>query len=736
MSMSLSQNMLSHPILKLACLPVALVVLTLTLRTGHAEEKAPWRLEARIPGTTLAYLGVNDIGSLSEKLGNTSFGRMMQEPEMQEFLKPLTDFAQSMMDDAASAAPGQGGPVPPMLMDFFKQLQGLKGQLGIALLDLSQETGTPSLVASLDFGGNVGDFVTFLNRVRGEVDPGGEHIKSTERDGRTWWTLDGGDVPIVATTFGSAFVIGTDEATVTQTIASPGAESLASSAAYTKTLARMGGHSQSLMLYGNVAEVMGRFGSQMGKQAGGMMKLLGVDTIHAAAYGMAFVEEGFRDSVVVYAPNPTHGIFSLIRGRPYAGEAAPFVPKDAVYYSEGAFDVEGLMSNIRKFAAEIDPGAEQEFSQALDHLRQALGVDVEKDVINQLDGSMASYLSMPMTGGLFPEFVFMLKMKDAAVAQQNMERLANGIAGMVNESGEAICSVESRTYHDKPMNLFHLQAARGRDVLPFTPTWSFMGDWMMVSLVPHTMKELILRSRETGESITASPDFQSLLKHKPDHASFVTYYDTASIMGLIYDTAVPLLQTAVKPNMMPREMPPLDFSKLPAARTMKPYMHSMAAFTTMDDEGLAVSVQGPMPMIMGQMVFMAGLGAATFAVRSRSWQSRERDVMNDVTEEEIDRVAKSMHDGNTFMRAIKAFTKLHGRLPKSLSELTQASQGQKPILRYIPRDYWNRSYVYRLKDGSYDIYSMGQDGIEGTKDDDHVAPMGTIGLARDKDSGK
>ena len=705
-------------------LPVVLLLISLGVRSGHAEEKTPWQLEARVPASTLAYIAINDVGSLSERIGNTALGKMMQEPEMQEFLKPITDYFTAMMDEAAAAGPGQGGPVPPVVMELFKQLQGLKGQVGFALLDVSAETGKPSLVASLDFGEAVGDFITFLNRVRKEVDPAGEHIKSSERDGRTWWSIDEGNMPVTATTFGSTFVIGTDAPTVQAAIAAPGAQSLATSSAYTKTLARMGSHDPSLMIYGNVARALNRFGSQMGGQAGGMVKLLGIDAIQSAAYGLAFVGDGFRDSMVVYAPNATHGIFSLIRGRPYTGEAVPFVPKDAVYYSEGAIDTEGLVSNIRKFAAEIDPGAEQELAQGLDHLRQALGVDVEKDVVAQLEGSMASYVSMPMTGGLFPEFVFMMKMKDAAVAQQNMERLANGIAGMVNEGGHAICSVESRTYREKPLYLFHLQAARGSNVIPFTPTWSFMGDWMMVSLVPHTMKELVLRSSMTGENLSASVEFQRLVKHKPGHASFVTYYDTAAIMGLLYDTAVPVLQTALKPNMLPREMPPLDFSKLPAARTMKPYMHSMAAFTTMDDEGLAVSVQGPFPMIFGQIALMAGMWTATMGLQRSSMRSRP--MVPRIDEDTQNRRNVLLLHSRTLNRAIKAFTKTHGRLPKNLAELTSTAGGMTPALRYVPKDAWNRNYVYRLESSGYRIFSTGPDGIADTGDDVTLGPEDTI----------
>ena len=68
------------------------------------------------------------------------------------------------------------------------------------------------------------------------------------------------------------------------------------------------------------------------------------------------------------------------------------------------------------------------------------------------------------------------------------------------------------------MHLFEMQEVRGDDVIPFTPTWVMLDDWMIMTLVPHAMKEVVLRAEmpTTGGGLAAQEDFRSLQDVLPE----------------------------------------------------------------------------------------------------------------------------------------------------------------------------------------------------------------------------
>ena len=67
----------------------------------------------------------------------------------------------------------------------------------------------------------------------------------------------------------------------------------------------------------------------------------------------------------------------------------------------------------------------------------------------------------------------------------------------------------------------------------------------------------------------------------------------------------------------------------------------------------------------------------------------------------------------------------NGSYPKSLTDLVQrpgdAKNWNGPYLDEIPKDPWGQPYVYvypgRNNPSSYDLYSIGRDGQDGTADD-------------------
>jgi hypothetical protein len=344
-----------------------------------------------------------------------------------------------------------------------------------------------------------------------------------------------------------------------------------------------------------------------------------------------------------------------------------------------------------------------------------LGVDVEKEVIAGLGGTMGAYASFPETGGLFPEVALALTVKDPQAFEAVFARLADGIAGAVNEEGDVLASTRVLEYRGTRLHLFELQEAKGDDVVPFTPTWAILGDRLVLTLVPYAMKEIVARRAETSKGLADQEDFAALRAQLPDGASTFEYVDLQAAMNLVYDTGVPLLQTAVKPNVLPVPIP-LDWAQLPTARTVRRHFRSMGAFYTWNQDGISVSMHGPVPMLPLVLVAGAVVGFASTRARHVEWEraAAAPRAVPSRPDEDMDRMLAQVQ-ADDLARSVDLYYLEKKALPATLEDLVSAE-----LIDAVPTDPWGRPFEYRVvsqRPRTFRIFSAGKDGKPDTADD-------------------
>jgi hypothetical protein len=702
----------------------ALIVVHLALAAGlrstRAEPSGGFRLEGRVPASTLAFASLEGLGpDMFDRLGETGIGRFFADPEVKAFLAPIQEGFMELIEQGG----GRGGPfsgMPPIVFEALEQLSAVNGQVAVALVDIDAEHEMPRVVASLDFGSKVDEFVAFLERLRSEIDPDGQHLRAETREGRQFWSVADAPVPIVATVVDTALVLATDEGLLLEAVRGGGEGSLGGSGDYSSLRARTAGDRPIAFVYANVAALLRVFAGDMGSGPKAIPLALGLDQVKAAAYGLSFAGDGFRDTLAIHAPGSDHGILPLLRSRPLGdGRFLPMVPAGAFLYGEGTYDLGSILPRVRDLVRQIDARQAEQFDEGLQQANRFLGVDIEHEVMGSLGEGFGLYASFPETGGLFPEVALFLRAKDPAAAESAFDRLAAGIAGAINEKGDAIARTRTLDYRGQRLHLFEIQEDHGDDAIPFTPTWTVLGDALVITLVPHTMKEIVLRSQATGASgLAAQEDFRSLWTGKPAEAMEFWYLDTQAALALLYDTAVPLLQAAVKPNMIPVPIR-FDWALLPAARTVRPYFRSMSAHVTANDEGLSFSLEGPVPV----MPVIAVAGAAAFAAIRTSSDMRRVPIRRDRFPPPDVVVQPGRDVAQMQMMSMAQAIDIHflnkRRLPASLEELTRPDPDSgEALLDALPDDPWGRAFLYKVTGpATYRILSLGADGTEGTEDD-------------------
>jgi hypothetical protein len=682
--------------------------------SGRAEPAPAFRLEDHVPASSLAFASLEGIGTWGERFQATALWKIAQDPEMQAFARPIGEDLTAAIDALAGQRMGPDAKRGVELVQSLgKALEGLRGQVALALTDVAGDR--PVLAASLDFGEHVSDFKEFLSRVQVEIAAsfGESPIRSEESDGKTWWAAGPkGDEQVFATDLGSAFVVSNDLPWLKGVVAAGGGKSaapLSDAPTFQATRGRSNVEGASAWLFANVARILSVIPIDDDDRR--VVSGLGLDAVQGASYSLSFAGDGFRDTFVLYAPGADHGIVPMLRTRPTRHPALALVPSNAFYYSDATYSLSEALKWFRTMIETIEPREARVVEEFLAHARQALGVDLEKDVLAGLSDEMAAYLAFPQTGGLYPELAIFLGVEDAAAFEPVFEKAVAGLAGAVSEDGDVVMSQRTVDYRGVRLHVVELAEARGDDVVPFTPTWALLGGRLVVTAVPHTMKEVVLRSQEgaTSPGLSGEEDFRALQAVAPKDAGAMEYYDVQALLSLLYDTGVPLLQTVVKRNLIAQIPVPLrvDWAQLPATRTIRPYFRSVASHFTGDESGWRLSVQSPVPAVP----LLVAAGAAV-ALVGREGPRRSRGIRVEPPAEveplepptvarpaDVEAAQALLEDVG---RKVIAHGKAMGDLPASLEDLV----GPGRAFGEAPRDPWGTPFRYKAVDRAENVFEL------------------------------
>jgi len=708
-----------RPFFALAALALAAVA-----RPGAAEPVAPFLLQNLVPARTLALASFEEVGTLGTRFGKTALGKMMADPEMKAFAAPLGEDLQKMMKGEGA----QGLPIPPVALKLLEHLSGLHGQAGVALVDMPE--GKPVIAASLDFGDKLSEFVTFVERIHEEQGGADVPVVTEKRDGRTWFAVGDPEQPMMrGTAVGTALFLSTDTGWIEQLAKSNGATvdgSLGANEAYGRVRAKTGGSDLALSVFANVPGILARV--KMPDEAHRVASALGLDAVEAAGYGMAFKGDGMLDSIVIDAPQTTHGLLKAFAMKPTSRKTFAWAPASTFLAEETAFSFSGLVAQARDIVGRIDPDMLSEMEKFLREGKEALGVDIEQELLAGLSDDMGYWLAMPETGGLYPELCVSVGVKDAAAYEKTVERVADAILAEVSKRERVMASRRVIEWHGKRLHVIDLAFVEGKKPVPFQPTICFVDGRMLVTLVPHAMKETLLRREAGGAGLAGEEDVKALMATAPDGTGSIGYLDLQAILALLYDTGVPALQTVAKPNVLGVPVR-LDWAQLPAARSMRPYFRSMGTFAVCDGKSLRISIHSPIGMVLPMA--MVGMAAGVLMGGRMQHEIPDYVEVQPETRGESDAQRALMADlqASSIVEAIRMYRASTGKLPMTLSALTEKGANGEAFLESLPQDPWKFGFVYTILDaakGTFEVRSWGPDGRPNTTDD-IVQPPSTDG---------
>ena len=654
-------------------------------------------------------------GAIRDHGAQLSVAKILDEPHVKKFIAPLTQ----MIDRQLAAA---GPDLESATGLKTKDLVALwDARLTVTVLDNALDDngnridGAMGVVVTLDVGAKGGKIleaavkleaflasqvgVEFTDRklagrtVR-HADLSGEHIN---------WVIH--DNTLLVTT------MLTDMERILQAIAGRDIGSiLAKNPTFARVKQRIVGDGTVVFAYVDMARIIETLTSSLPDEARDALMLWGLTAYGSLGYGIDLAGDAIRDRfyATVSEGNGWEDVWQSAKGRLRTAE---LLPADTALYSAGMVNFSGAFSLLMKTLDEGYLGEAAEVRGVLADLSKNLGVDIERDVVSALGPEYALYLSYPRRA-IIPDVGLVFEVGESV--RPKFRRMIDNVRTALD--GHDQIGIKSFSYRNHTIHYLDLlrtarDGAVGRSG-PHTvkPSFAMVGDFLVITLWPQALKNLIAGIEEKTPRLVDRPDYAALHKRlqiSGDLASLF-YVDMKSAAGFLLDNATPILQSLVPTA----EEVPIDVALLPPSEAITKHLFGMLGAAVWDEDGgiysEVISPVGAAPS------YVVTVGAVAAALVVPMIGVASEPAWGPMAVNKQDPRARCKKDLESLELGVQAFEAWEGRLPKATewpSFLTKGSPNHPgPYMASVPLDPWGSAYVYSLTaDGAFTVTSFGAD---------------------------
>ncbi|MCZ6787963.1 MAG: hypothetical protein O7E54_12455, partial [Planctomycetota bacterium] len=564
---------------------VVLLLLIPTLSPAQERAAPPVDLASLLPADTLFLFEYDDLGGKEAWLRNTTLGRILAEPDMQAFLKPMGESIKKALEKIAQ----QFNPLAAIGL----KAEDFKGiairRFGLALVNASFAAATPDIDAVLRIEFRKGGANAM--KIAGKLKLAAEQhmevaFEKQELLGKTVWRASARGHEIFAHVDETQILLTSKLPRMKQVLSGTLKTSLAKSERFTTLIKRMGATRRGTLLFANVPSLYDRMlnlvrtheGPDDAAETEEICKAIGLDAVQACAMADIPAGTGFRTEFAV-TMSARRGMFTTIGTERVKHLFTQHVPESAMIYGAEANDLEAYFRNLQRMMMRFEPQGSKEIEDGWKELDALLGVDLRKDLLAALGTQWATYISAPPAGGLIPDFCVFVNIRDRATLEASLDKMVKRIAGLAKEGGLTVVPRETfyRTGRIRFLELSH----KGKPV-PVAPAWAFGDGYLIVAPFPQSIKG----AWADKPSIEKKEDFRALLRQIPDSSVSCTYVDTKRLFGWLYNTGVPLLQGfqgAANVRLEPTGIR-LNFEDLPPAEVIQKHLRGLMFYTAVEDD--------------------------------------------------------------------------------------------------------------------------------------------------------
>jgi hypothetical protein len=291
-------------------------------------------------------------------------------------------------------------------------------------------------------------------------------------------------------------------------------------------------------------------------------------------------------------------------------------PKRSILAYAASVNLKGYDEYVRKLLGAM-PIPADEVKEVFTAVDEVLGPNWREDLLPNLGPEMGAFVSMPMYG-LVPDVGVLIRVGDKAKVEAALARV---IDRPRMKAAHRTLEHESLT-----INYLDLGVLGIDDDLHMRPAYAFVDGYLLVTLAPHTARNVVQSMRETGGGLLGREDFAKtfgrLKAENPDAGNLgIVYLDAQWLAGFVLDTAIPILQSAVPAEDLEDAGPlKVDLGKLPSTQAITRHLSAVVSQNQTKSGGTYGESVSPTGMI-GTMALFGAVAGFVAAMRVTDMES-------------------------------------------------------------------------------------------------------------------
>ena len=393
---------------------------------------------------------------------------------------------------------------------------------------------------------------------------------------------------------------------------------------------------ESSAFYLNIAGILKSLQPLLEKNGGNqIVEKLGLNSIEAFHSLAGFDALGCVTQSHLVTNGRRDGLLALLPYKPLSKRDLRTIPHDAMLAAAKRVDLTEVWDTIFRLIEDFDPDTVKKMEDGLRQIETQLGVHIKDDIIRSLDDTSIAYLP---AGDLMTSWLgaaAAIKVKDADRLQTALEKL---VAAAPQGSDVTLRQSEFQGHTIHTLNVTGVP-------IPVAPSWCVTDEWLVIGLVPQTLRAVITRAADSDDKEKSLADVSAVrdLLSTNNAPAVIAYCDTPRLVRSLY----PLVQMGAQmlSGQLQREGIELDASSLPSPDAI--IKHLRPGITTMSHrpDGFYFHTQHSLPGAgSGMLMAPLAVGVLLPSVQAARGAAREIEGINNM--KQLALAVHNYHDVN------------------------------------------------------------------------------------------
>lgn len=609
-------------------------------------EKREFGISDALPADCLMHVSFAGLAS-GERCKATAASAIWNEPQMQDFVKPLMGMAKEMVNEFGDNMAKETGLTVDEVAGLLKNGFQLS-VVDIEMSDSGEPTGVNAILA-VDLAGKKEAIQKLASMIERMLQDGlGAKPELVDIVGHQAWVVDLDGQKVTYTFADTMMFAATKPEALTGVLnrvkAKSAAGGLSENVEYVKVSRATAPQGNAMLsVYVDVAKIIARVTKQTSQSAQltGMMDAMGISDLTAAGYALVQEGRGFTDRFFTGIRPGAKGIYGQMKHNEKPLGTLTIAPEKAWVYFASRSDWGKMITGIMDSVAEADPDTASEIADFEKGMEEQTGLSLRKDILPTLGQEIGFWISSSPFGGILPEIVIALELADPGKFQANIDRLG---AKLGPDSGIRSFDFMGKKVGYVNTGIFMGGMSNGPVGPGLKPSWTIDGNFAMIALTPQTLKNNISSRKLQRPTISANRDMANGLAqlrtvNPKAGTDAVGYVDMATAMTMAVDTVGHIGQSVAFPESIP-----VDMTLFPTTDVFSRHLFGVVTGSTIMEGGMISEVYSPFGYI--PTIILTVAPAAAFFVSMNRASSMEPMEIEPLPPEEEGSTPPASGDGD------------------------------------------------------------------------------------------